>query len=967
MAFFRRRKAKPADLPPRESNLKKLLAIFKPAKTSNATAKKRTELPPLSEPIKCFRVRVRVAFKAPVNTVMERDYECSPDFAATDDYWNHLMAHLKHHSSELITRHDSAALESKRTLGTERAKLRKLQRYSIYFLVDRNECRWTEQTFVSYQREPITVDQARMITSELHQIIGEFMILHDAGFVQRDQSPKNELVPSLTACVPEVVDESHNDAQPGYSIEMSLRSQTLKGSHNTPSMLSATSKIHSSQTAPLTVPLGQDLLKFLDAVVNAAVSGHERNMDGERQDHGLVSFDLLMKLRNSLGPQFQDLSLLIHKDELLFDHADVSDFDDFTERIKTHINMLRIRSDNKIKALPDFSLAITHLRGQGWEVPELLTVSLDPSVTYNRRVIDAILARIQATTQNALNGTGLSVTLTAHKRGHVILEETLNGLNTANGMYEHVLADVSTAKALQEEFQENLRSEISRVCKTTFSLDVPDIMPNFYAVTHDLTLTPLSRFSSFSESESLTPVNLASNTENKGHKLEQPSLPILDLLVSTPTPSTEVDAVAVKNTKSDGHATPALDWHPLFSASLPAITEEYGYLADQIDASDEDANRSARGKSTPEKTPELEESDRESPEPSESTTTPEPETHPLSVIRVKNDSNPELAEADHDGKTSSTKKNFSMETVFGPMVPESLFVGLASVKPEDTTEDATTPEAPMTLASKTIKEEEAEDHTAKETAEKAVDKTAETADIYAGGLFPSNAPSKGNTSTYENTPVDRLSAFSATAESNKDDRSKPANDVFTLATASSAPKFPSPADENSAEITLPSYDEVPEEMEDPKETYARLSKELFGPAVKEDSPANTRSDTISSTSSSNYEDSDEDDIVQETHEGIEDETLDVRTIVEESRLKSFDIYTSIIMHLRDQEDTGELKPNPSLAKGDVLVRDKNLWTKLQRPPMTPSQLGRALIPYIPYLVEPNDPLLDNWGSHEHSS
>ncbi|KAJ4126698.1 hypothetical protein NW765_002484 [Fusarium oxysporum] len=159
-----------------------------------------------------LRVHVQVRFESPHGSEHVRDYEASPQLKATDRICQALLSRLQHCSSELITRHDSNALDPLRKPHRDVKPLR----YRITYRVERDGLILVEKSLRSFQEYELTHDDAREVVAATDRIIGLFLVRHDPGFQWSESveseatSPESETFrpctgrPQSMACIPPI-------------------------------------------------------------------------------------------------------------------------------------------------------------------------------------------------------------------------------------------------------------------------------------------------------------------------------------------------------------------------------------------------------------------------------------------------------------------------------------------------------------------------------------------------------------------------------------------------------------------------------------------------------------------------------------------------------------------------------------------------------------------------------------------
>ncbi|EEU47891.1 uncharacterized protein NECHADRAFT_65667 [Fusarium vanettenii 77-13-4] len=477
----------------RNSDLPRPSSVVLPSTSSSQTQKLANVKPGL-------RVHVQVKFESPIGTEHVRDYEASPQLKASDRICQALLSRLQHCSAELITRHDSTALDPLRKPHRDVKPLR----YRITYRVERDGLILVEKSLRSFQEYELTHDDAREVVNATDRIVGLFLVRHDPGFRWSDAAdpePANaesETVrpctgrPQSTACIPR--SRFANDTQSfelvsGYAIELFLRSRCAT---RYPENRNASIKIDSRQPSPLTLLLGEELMTRVSNLVIDPVDSCKRKFDKRHKtcngfegsggcthtEDGAV--DIMVKVRNNLGPDYTYFSHRIQTSKVLFNDPQGRDFDEFANQVKAKLEKARDMTDKSMRSLDDLTLTIRELRGKNWSVHEPLVVRLDHSVTYCRQTIEAVMERLQTGISNVLeHHEDALATMTVHKRGHLIFDGFLDGAGGDDSIpLEKFASPDLERKALEAHLKERIRSDITMLCKDTCAIDCPDTLPN---------------------------------------------------------------------------------------------------------------------------------------------------------------------------------------------------------------------------------------------------------------------------------------------------------------------------------------------------------------------------------------------------------------------------------------------------------------------------------------------------------
>ncbi|KAF7550716.1 hypothetical protein G7046_g7924 [Stylonectria norvegica] len=574
-----------------------------------------TALPPSSRK-SGFRVHVDVKFESPLlkKSNHARDYDASPALVASDRLCQALFARLQHCSAELITRHDCGALDPLRKPHRDVKPLR----YRITYRVERDGQCLVEKSLRSFQEYDLTADDAREVIAATDRTVGLFLLRHDSGFRWVDESEKESFNvesetlrpctgrPQSTCCVPRsrfVPNTQTFELIPGYSIELFLRSRCAT---RYPENRNASIKIDSSQPTPLTLLLGEDLATRVSNLLIDPVDSYKRKFDRRHKscaglegsggcqhvEDGAV--DIMVKVRNNLGPDYNYFSHRVQTSKVLFNDPRGSDFDEFTNQLKAKLEKARDMSDKAMRSMDDLTIRIRELRGNGWSVHEPLSFRLDPTVTYCRQTVEAIMERLQAGISNVLEGHEEALaTMTAHKRGHLIYDGFLDG---AGGDDEGPCQSYGTPdlerRVLESRLRERIRTDITMLCKDTCALDCKDLLPNLKVRGGDSasSVTSVPR-SSVVSSAPRSSVNSA--TRRRSSVSTAPRLSSINS--SLPRPSSEISiAGSSASTRSDHTLSKKQAQQNLRSEAsvegaeltrVPSgveMAKRYGYMADYI-------------------------------------------------------------------------------------------------------------------------------------------------------------------------------------------------------------------------------------------------------------------------------------------------------------------------------------------------------------------------------------------------
>ncbi|KAI1208881.1 uncharacterized protein F4807DRAFT_136745 [Annulohypoxylon truncatum] len=440
-------------------------------------------------------VQVTITFDEPLNYSYTRNYETSPSLQATEALCQGLLRRVDHCCHELITRKDSTAMEYAAASGPD-----KPLRFEIQVDIIRGWSEiWASRTFKSYQKQLLSVDAAREIIISTHHIIGLFLRQHDEGFVWKDGPVRDDPLDEQgkfphragrvqpMSCVPRsyFLEKSQSfELVPGYTIAFSFTSRCQR---RKPSEWHTTVEVNSGQTTPLN-SIGIETLFFetsyaLEGVLRSERQAFEKvhslcvSLDGckDCRHHDNDGLELQFSITNNLGPQFAHLERTIHCNSNLSFHSDVQECLRFVGKVETALAQVRDTADDTINRMNDLEFRIIELRGHGWSLDEPLIFVLDSSKSFPQRDAVAILDRIQAGIADILRGNAISVRMTAHKRGHFILDKTFVAREPFESTEKKKAKQSRKSKAyVLDRLQQRVEKDIAMICKDTITLDEED-------------------------------------------------------------------------------------------------------------------------------------------------------------------------------------------------------------------------------------------------------------------------------------------------------------------------------------------------------------------------------------------------------------------------------------------------------------------------------------------------------------
>ena len=391
--------------------------------------------------VKCY-----FRFEPPVCSQYNRSYTSSSSLDANDKLLRALARRVDHCSRELITRKDFAALDEVRDYSGTLKPLRFIVSYQIWL---RESGVWMERTYRSYQKIALNMENAKDIILSAHRMIGLFLLQHDKDFIWVDGPIKEEIppgpelsqpiigFPTPLTCIPRsrfIETTQTFESFPGYTIELLLSSRCRRRQLRPWEKMV---RVNSRQSAPLNLPTAEQVFWKLARRVDEAIEARKivfeqmhgfcDGLDGTYQCHHYEenAFEMMVAIRNHLGPSFTHLKRNFRTDMILFPHPDNIDCDAFLDTLKPAFAETRDSADNMLQNLNDLELRIVELRGRGWAVARPVTLTLGPSGSYSRRSVQAILDRVETATYYILNGHDVICRITAHKRGHLIMDKTM--------------------------------------------------------------------------------------------------------------------------------------------------------------------------------------------------------------------------------------------------------------------------------------------------------------------------------------------------------------------------------------------------------------------------------------------------------------------------------------------------------------------------------------------------------------
>ncbi|KAJ4297206.1 hypothetical protein N0V88_004124 [Collariella sp. IMI 366227] len=438
-------------------------------------------------------VTVDIRFTDPViRSRYFRTYASSPGFDANNRICRGLVRRIERCSEELLTRKDSAALETMKS-GTYEAKP---QRFQISFRIVRRETgEWAARTYRSYQKHPLTIGLTREIMLAIHRMIGLFLRRHDEGFKwletpvsEVDSEGSETMVPSRDGplsllAVPRsrFIEATQTfEFVPGYTIDLIFRS---RNPHRKVHAVDRKLKINSTQATPLTHFLSEDITWKAVQAINQGLDTRKRELDDHIRDrHGRDehvshhdTLEIDFRISNNLGPLYSHMHRNIRSKLALFRDVEARDCDHFLNDIENQLVHIRNEADGRLNALNDLEFRIVELKGVGWTLHEPATFTLDASASYSRRTIQAALERIQTGIGDVIRGHNLAIRITAQKRGHLVLDKAIVA-HEKRGKPREVFSSTEDAQtAFVSRLKVQIQQDIDKVFEDSCSInDIPD-------------------------------------------------------------------------------------------------------------------------------------------------------------------------------------------------------------------------------------------------------------------------------------------------------------------------------------------------------------------------------------------------------------------------------------------------------------------------------------------------------------
>ncbi|KAL1844275.1 hypothetical protein VTJ49DRAFT_2332 [Mycothermus thermophilus] len=381
-------------------------------------------------------VHVDIRFTDPViRSRYYRSYESSPEFNATTRICRGLVRRIERCAEEFVTRKDSTALE----LFKRDSFDRKPQRYEMTFRVARRgKGEWAERTYRSYQKQPLTIAHTRDVVLATHRIVGLFLLRHDRNFRWLDclgpdaglpDTPETAVPsrggPPSLLCVPQsrfIEATQAFEFVPGYDIHISFRSTNP---HRQIPAIERNLKVSSTQTAPLTLFMSEDLLRKAQQVVNDELAQRWCQVAELPIPFRDDALEIGIRVVNNLGRQYDHVCADMTSTLPLFRDDEGRDCDAFLSAVEQRLAQTRNDADSALNATNDLEFRIVELKGVGWILREPAHFTVGPSISHGQQTIQAALDRLQTGVGDVIRGHNLAIHIKAQKRGHVVLDKAI--------------------------------------------------------------------------------------------------------------------------------------------------------------------------------------------------------------------------------------------------------------------------------------------------------------------------------------------------------------------------------------------------------------------------------------------------------------------------------------------------------------------------------------------------------------
>lgn len=340
-------------------------------------------------------------------------YASSQYFLPTDTVCESLLRYIGHYCEQLISRKDPRALDS----GHEGTGTPKRQRFEITCRLVRNGNRWAEQTFRSYQKQPLTVNFTKQVVLALHKMFEPFVrtgaessspslrdtVRGEGHGPEMVTSAKSESpLPSPMPRSPFVEDPEKFESVPGYTIGVTFRCRSREPDH---ARFEKIFEITSGQYAPLNLSLAEELLWDTSACIERSLTAEEQQFNENhrsfgalggatvfpRLDDNAVCIDLL--ITNNVGLSFGHLHRKFGSKLALFDASGSGNPLDFLENLTSQLEHDRDAIDDRVSLMSDSEVRLLELASSDWSIREPVAAGADSYVSGIRPSITTVVER----------------------------------------------------------------------------------------------------------------------------------------------------------------------------------------------------------------------------------------------------------------------------------------------------------------------------------------------------------------------------------------------------------------------------------------------------------------------------------------------------------------------------------------------------------------------------------------------
>jgi hypothetical protein len=216
---------------------------------------------------------------------------------------------------------------------------------------------------------------------------------------------------------------------------------------------------------------------------------------------------------------YDHLCRTIRTMEVLFDDPDGKDCSATADRLDAILSQARNDTDRAIGRLDDFTLRVTKLQTAESLIDRPLVFALNSTISYSYRDVEAILDRVQTGIWDVLGDKDADLSITAHKRGHLVLDKTIRSHATDDDVRSDAWLKkerVVSADELVGQLRARIEQDIFMVCQNTASLaaQLADKLPNLRVVERGSGLCVSSGSSSTTTTTSRESIKSSSSTSS---------------------------------------------------------------------------------------------------------------------------------------------------------------------------------------------------------------------------------------------------------------------------------------------------------------------------------------------------------------------------------------------------------------------------------------------------------------------